>query len=140
MAELSKRQIAEGEVKSWLEFQHIPVRKQEFFSANVQNLIDAVEDGFVIINPDKSITQKLMFPFGEDLKVTELKFKSRLMVAEIKQAQEPEPGEEAKENSSTFDVGFAYIKALTGQLKSITGRMNNKDYKISDNICLFFML
>lgn len=137
---LTVRQLAEKEVNGWLDFQCIPKRQRDSMDATYQRLVDGVEDGRIIINPDFSVIQKLKFPASDA--VTELKFKPRLQVAEIKQAQELEPGEESKEDGKTtgYDTGFAYVKALTGQHKAMTGRMADKDYKLTDAIVLFFML
>lgn len=137
MSEILSKEIATKEINDWLDSLDITSEMRELQKVQIDRLVYGVSNGSLVINEDKSITQKLKFPFGNEVKVKELVYKNNLTVAEIEMANEDEVG--VPKSNTHYPVYYSYIKALTGQNKMLTRQMNNKDYKISESIALFFM-
>lgn len=129
------REIAEKEVYAWLDMQGITEKQRELFVSSIERIIDAVQNGYVTINPEtNSITQKLKFPFGKEIKITELTYKPQITVQDVMDAKrllDPE---------DVMSTTFAHLSAATGELCVSLFKMNNKDFKLCDAIILFFML
>lgn len=129
------REVAEKEVKNWLDFKKVPPRKRELREsvANIEKLVAAVEDGVLEIDEDTfDITQKLVFPTGVDVKSHTLIHKARIPYSRIQQ--------ELK-GIATDDIGRftpAYIAAITGEAKAVIAAMDTEDYAISASIAGFF--
>ena len=129
------RSLAIAEVKSWLDFQGINEAKREVLSNSMNRIIDAVTIGLVVFKEDKSVVQKLRFPFGaEQFTITELKFKPSIKVGDVQTQML------GTRDDDSFASAMAHISAATGEPKAVIQEMNNKDYKLSDAIIVFFML
>ncbi len=136
MSGVISNDIATKEVNDWVSFQGITDKQKENLSVknSINRMIQAVEEGTLIIDgATKVITQKLKFPFGEEIKISELKFKPHLTVGNIINARAGLDDDEAS-------VPLGYISAATGEPVKVLLKMNSKDYKLSDTIILFFML
>lgn len=127
------KEIAQKDVSKWLDFQEISESNRTKHQASIDRIVEAVELGNVIINDDNTITQKLKHPLGE-AKVSAINFAASLTVGEINTQMN-----KATEDNA-MSVPISYICAATGELKGVIVKMNNKDYKVSDSIILFFML
>lgn len=128
------REIAESEVNGWLDYMGISASLKEKHNPSVEKMIDAVEAGTLVINDDKTLLQKMVYPFGAETKITELKYKPTLTVGEV------------NNHKASLDITnpqfstFAYLGASTGQPVSVLFKMDIRDFKLCDNIVLFFIL
>ena len=131
------REVAEAEVKKWLEFKNIPEKKIEDNKDAVESLIDAVESGMMLIDPDTFIiTHNLLIPVENsdgDVTIEKLTYVPRLKVYEVHNAQK---GIKATDIHAML---LGYVSALTKQPKGIIGNLDTADYNLSQNISLFFM-
>lgn len=128
-------EAATGELNKWLDFQDIPEKQRVELKANIEILISAICNGKLIINDDNSLTQKLKHPFGEQIKISELKYRSTpITVGEVDQFK----------SGIAQDVDnrsmLANVCAATGQLYSVLSKMSSKDYNLSAAVIIFFMV
>jgi hypothetical protein len=131
MSGISK-EIAESEVKSWLEFKKVKADKIERFSKTIESLVGAIMDGSLILDDDKTFIQKLDFPVGAEGAVKELRHKARVSAGQIK-----------INTTGAYSDGdgriIGIISAVTGLPKNIIENLDTEDYAIAGNISLFFL-
>ena len=125
------REVAAGEVDSWLDARKVRPSKREHLKNNIEELIDFMVDGIITIDPDDSfnITHKLMFPIGDKI---EFKYKSRIQNFDITNRLKTAGSDQISRIS-------AYIGALSGEGVGIIGKMDTEDYEIAAVIAVFFM-
>lgn len=129
------RDLAEKEVKSWMDFKQVSARKREQKNIveAVEKMINAFEDGILVLNPDNfDITQKLLFPMGVDTKTNQLVFKARTPYSKI---------QNELKGLAVDDIGKfvpAYIAASTGEPKAVIAAMDTEDFAIASAIATFF--
>ena len=124
-------EMATKEVTAWLDFKKVKESTRVNYKDTISALSDALKDGYLILNEDKSFTQKLFFPIGNGGEVKELVFQPRVTVGALKL------------NTSGASTGDARIigtiAALTGKPKNIIEAMDSEDYNTSGLIALFFL-
>jgi hypothetical protein len=129
------REVAEKEVKAWLDHKKVPQRKrdQKDTQANIEKMIAGFQDGVLTLNPETfEITQTLLFPVGVDIKDEKFVYKSRIPYARV---------QSELKGIATDDIGKftpAYIAAITGQAKAIIAAMDTEDMAIATAIASFF--
>ena len=72
------KDVAQQDVERWLSFKKLTDQRREEKKENIDNLINAICDGNISVDDDCNLIQKLMSPFGDEMKITELKYKPRL--------------------------------------------------------------
>lgn len=128
------KDIAEKEVNDWLTRIDFSEGQRKDFEANINIMVNAVQNGTVSIDPKTNdVTQKLKRPFGKEEKITQLKFKTDISVSEINQYKKGIDHDSDNRNT------IAYICASTGNLASIIEQMNARDFNVSTAIVLFFV-
>jgi hypothetical protein len=134
MSSVISQEQAQKEVDSWLDFKKVSEKKRLSCKGNIDRLVDALCEGHLILDPaTKVFTQKLKFPFGKEVEVSELKFKPRITVSDAQ--------------SRTLNVvqgdgygnAFAYIAAATGEDMNVISKMDPEDYYLSGDLVVFFM-
>ncbi len=129
-----ERDAATAEVNKWLDFQGISEKQRTDAVATVNIVVNAVCAGHLIINEDNSLTQKLKHPFGDKVKISELKYKSTpITVREVDSFKAGVP-EDTKLRSHV-----AHVCAATGELYSVLSGMSTKDYNTAISLIIFFM-
>lgn len=128
-------EVAQKEIQSFLAFQGVTDAQKLKWENSISKIVEAVQTGMVKIDTEKNIiTQTLKFPFGKERQIKELTFQPQITVGDVQThmigAKDDDP----------YATAMAHICAATGQPKVIIQQLNNKDYKISDSIILFFML
>ena len=78
------KDVAQADVESWLSFKKLTDQRREDKKENIDALINAVCDGNLVIDEDCNLIQKLMSPFGDEMKIAELKYKPRLTTFSLK--------------------------------------------------------
>lgn len=129
------REIAEQEVSKWLNLRGTSQKKREKFQDNIDNLVDAFEEGVLELNEDGTIVQKLQFPVGEGGGVKTLTLKPRLTVGEINTIKQ---GNKVKAGDGDNTV-LAYIAAITEKPFNLLYKLDISDYNISQNVAVFFL-
>lgn len=129
------REIAEKEVKAWLDYKRVSPRKREL-KANVEALekmVAAFEDGLLSMNQETfDITHKLIFPMGVDVQTDKLVYKARIPYVRV---------QTELKGLATDDIGKftpAYIAAITGEPKAVIAAMDTEDLAIASSIASFF--
>lgn len=130
-----KKEVAEKEVNSWLDFKKIDPLQREEQKDQVKALVSFVENGNLILNEDFTFTHILKFPLGEDGKmpVKELKYKARLKERELSSSLS-----NVKADDSEGRL-MAHYQALTGEAKGIIAGLDKEDIKIARSIAVFFL-
>ena len=90
-------------------------------------------EGFISIDDDCNLTQKLRFPIGLHENIKELNFKSRLKVLEINEFLK-----NVKQGDNDGRV-LAYILAATEQPLGIIQSLDTEDLGVSQSIAVFFL-
>lgn len=126
-------EIATQEVTDWMDYKKVNNSKRETYKANIAALVEAIEEGSLVINDDKTMTYTLKFSYGNEEKVESLKFKVRLMIKEINSAMKGV-------GAGDFDgMVLARASALTNKSKEILRNMDTEDYSIVQSIAIFFL-
>ena len=131
--EVVSRDVAEQEIESWLSIRKVRQKKIEGNEDQMENLIEAVQEGLISVNDDGVLTQKLNWPVGENDYLKELKYKVRLKVAD---SHKHLSGLKAGDMDGRM---LAYVCALTNQSKTLIGGMDSDDYGIANSIVVFFL-
>lgn len=123
--------IAKNDVEKWLTFKKVNDKKREAFKVNIDAIAESISEGILILNEDFSFTHKLLFPIGEESKVSELKYKARLSVNELQNALSGKSGMDARI--------LATAAALSNQPKKVVESMDTEDYNVAGSIAVFFV-
>lgn len=130
------REQAEAEVTAWLDKKKIFQSTRERLEDNVELLIDAIQEGTLVLNQDDwKFTHTLLHPFGSDesAKITSLVYRSRLNDKLLKPCVQ---GVKANDADGRL---LAYIAALTDQSRGLLESMDSVDKKIAMAIAVFFL-
>lgn len=123
-------QVAKAELTKWLDAQR--VSKAMRTKGTLRILREAIMDGTLILNEDLTIKHNLRFPFGVDVKIDSLNYKSRLNVDEVTRAMK------GVDRKNGFELLVAYGSALSGKNKGIVRAMDTSDFNIMSVISGFF--
>lgn len=127
------RDQAEKEVNEWLDLKKVSAKKREASKDAIDTLIEAVEEGNLTLNDDKTFTQKLKFPTDGELSIKDLSYKSRLKVSTLHAALKGSKASDADERI------LAYVAALTTKPKAVITALDTEDYNICQSIAIFFL-
>lgn len=127
------RQQAEAEVISWLDKKKVFQSTRENNKDSIELLIDAMCEGVLTMNENFEFTHTLLHEFGEQEKITMLKYKSRLNDKMLRQFMK---GVKADDGDSRL---LGYIGALTDTPRSVLESMDSVDKKIAMAIAVFFL-
>lgn len=129
--QIISKELAAEEVNSWLEYKKVGEAKREQHKDSIKLITDSIVEGYLSLNDDKSLTHVLKFPFGEDVKTTEFKYKARLSGLEVEKAQ--------KGVKEGFAMLMAFAGALTDKGPGLLKHMDTEDIAISNAISVFFI-
>lgn len=127
------REAAKSEVDKWLDFKRYRESKREENKDSIEQLINAVSDGLLILNEDHSWTQKLIFPLGENSEVKTLKYKPRL------NSKLTEPHLKGIKGTDIDARLIGIIAALTDTSKAVIANLDTEDKGIAQTIAVFFL-
>lgn len=124
--------IASEEVAKWLEYKKVSSKKQEQNSDSVETLVSAIEDGDLYLDEKNNLIQKLKFPENLGI-VTELKYKPRVSVSELKSATDGIKATDAEGRIA------AYAAAICDQPRTLMLKLDTEDNRIAQAITVFFL-
>jgi hypothetical protein len=134
MAGKINREQAEKEVNAWLDHKHFSEKRRELKKDAIENLISAIEDGSLTMDPESfKITQQLLFPLKNEKPVEQLVFLPRITVDAVQKSM---GGTKADD---LHGMVKAYVCALTTQPKGVIAALDTEDYDIAQKIAIFFM-
>lgn len=126
------REQAEKEVTAWLDFKKVPGSKRKSNQSFIENMTEAIMDGTLIVEDDKTLVHTLKFPIDGKTPVKQLKYKPRLRVENIMpRLQGLKPGD-------ADGRLLAYVAALTEQNSGIIEKLDSEDYSLGQAIAVFF--
>ena len=127
---------AHKEVMALLAKKKLFPKRIEKLAGAIEAVAEAISFGFVVINEDGSITQKLVEPImnqGGGVALAELSYKARIepsvMNAKVSAAKPAGPDEKI----------MTYAVAYTGQVSAMINKLDQTDRNTCDAISLFFM-
>lgn len=125
---------AKAEIEKWLKAKRVTPRMRKKNEQAEETLIGAIQDGYLVLNDDLTLTQKLIFPTKEDgTGVNDLKFKLRMSVDERSTATKgyrPDDGDGRM---------IGYIAHLCGTARGIIGKLDSVDFEIAQSIAIYFL-
>lgn len=131
------REVAEAGVNEWLDARRIKPKKREEKKESIEAIIEAVEDGVLIIDPETNkINQILDFPIENNdgvVTVKELVYKPRMSVLER------DKGIKGVKPDDGFGLVHGYISAMTDQPKQVLKNLDMQDYNVCQNLANLFM-
>lgn len=129
--ELVNRKTAQAEIQRWIEAKRIKGAILEAKKPQIEILIQAVQEGDLIVNEDCTLTQNLVFETGGETKLT---YKTRITQADIDKAKENVKGNDF----DTFILRTQY--ALTDAMVNVLRNLDlSTDRVLADTIAVFFM-
>jgi len=128
------KEKATEEINEWLDYKRIRAKKRKANEESIEDLIEAMEEGYLRFDPEtKSLILELGVPLGTNEQITELKFKPRVSVGEMK----PYLGK-LKPGDADGRL-LAYVTALTGQPTAVIDTMDSSDQPLATSIVVFFL-
>ena len=130
------RDVAEKDVERWLDYKRIGITKRENMKDNVDILIDAVQDGQLVVNDDHTLKQLLVWPPENDegeAHVTELTFIPRIHFSQI------QPKLKGIKPGDTEGRLLGYAAALSNQPAGVLRKLDTVDLAITQAIAVFFL-
>ncbi len=127
------REVAEADVQRWLEAKRIRQTKRESLKEYIESLVLEVMDGFITIDENCNLTQKLRFPIGLHENVKELNFETRLKVLDVN------PFLQKVAQGDNDGRVLAYILAATKQPLGFIQALDTEDLGVSQSIAVFFL-
>lgn len=130
------REIAEKEFMQWFEAKKLPKNLLEKNSDDKEAIVNAIEEGKLVLNEDNTFTQKLSFPvsFG-DTSISELTFKFRVQEGELAASMRG-----IKTEDLIGQISICYVSVLTGQNKGIIRALDPSDSYLGKKIAAFFFI
>src|SRR5690606_13108970 len=123
-------ETARADVDRWLDHKRVSPSKRTNMNDSIDTLTDAIMDGYLSIDSECRITQKLRFPLGEDESIGTLVFKPRLSNMEAKKYLKDI-------KSSDIDGRLtSYVSALTGVGKDIINKLDSEDTGIANAVAV----
>lgn len=135
MAEAVSLEIAAAEIDAWLDYKKVSATKRENRKDQIKTLVEAVSEGDLIINEDKTMSQKLKFPevFATALDNDSLVYKPRIAAATIHMHLQNVKSDDPDGRLT------AHIAALTGKSKEMIKKLDTEDYATAQAIAFFFL-
>jgi hypothetical protein len=132
--EVVSKEVAENDVSAWLDYIRIrkTQRESEFAKVYINHIIESVMEGLLIINEDKTITQKLLSPIGEGGITKEIVYNSRFEVGKMIDAMSL-----VKSNDEASKT-IAVLSLLSNKPVGMFKKLERSDYVIAEKITLFF--
>lgn len=127
------KEIAVRDITEWLDYKKVSQNKREFQKDTVETLVDAIQDGWLVLKEDKQFEMKLKFPLGEGSDLDTLTFKSRIKTSTIANHLK---GVKATDVDGRL---LAYVAALTSQTRALIGDLDTEDQSLAQAIAVFFV-
>lgn len=125
-------QTAQADVQRWLDAKKISEKKREALRSMSENMIDAIQEGKLIVEDDCTLTQVLDFPEG--LSKTELKYKLRISPIMLEGPKRTVKGDDWQDNLTRT------IMALTDCSVNDARKLDTStDRAVAESIATFFL-
>lgn len=125
---------AQEEFKSWAAEKRISDKVIEKHADDAEAIIDAIQNGVLVLNEDNTLTQKLEFSV-KDGQVKELIYKSRITEGELAASTRG-----IKTDDLIGQFSLCYVAALTGQDRGTIRALDSVDVSLGKHIAAFFSI
>lgn len=129
------REVAVSEVNRWLDAKKLSDKKRESKAANIEMLVDSIEEGVLYLNEDNVFVHVLKFPIeSTDGKVAfdKFEYKLRINMALLNMHLAGVKSDDADGRM------VAFISALTAKPKDIVKKLDTEDNSVAQAIAVFF--
>lgn len=129
-------EVAQADVKRWLDLKKIGDQKREDKKDGIDTLVSATIDGTIVIEDDCTITHKLKFPtLGDknEIGIDELKYKARISTAQLQAALR------GSKTADPYAIVIALVAVLSGEPKGVIVCLDTEDMAIGSAIANFFL-
>lgn len=127
------KEIADAEVQKWLDFKKVKESKRELIIEILDSLSEAIQDGFLVLNEDMTLTHTLKFPIKGEVVTEKLTYQPRVTVQSVNLHMKGIKG------NDTDSKLLATIAALTRSPKALIENLDTEDYSIAQQIGIFFL-
>lgn len=124
--------MAKAEFMRWFEAKKFSKRVLEKHDDDMEAIVDAIQQGILVLNEDMTFTHKLQFPLQSG-EVSELTYKFRITEGELAASMKG-----LKTDDFIGQMPIAYVSALTGQNRGIIRALDHVDISLSKHIAAFF--
>lgn len=127
------KEVATKDVHAWLDSMDVlpEAREKDVVKIFIDQLIDSVSKGYLVINEDKSITQKLRVPLGDGA-TKEIKYDFRYTVGEYHDKLKVVP------ELDEIATALAKLSLISKQSVEVIRRFDKKDYTVARSLVIFF--
>ena len=136
MAKKINLKTAEAEIKKWLDYKKVSPKKRESLQDNIDNMVDCIVDGTLVLQDDMKLLHTLSFPLENDkgeVTVKELIYKPRLQVRDINVKMKG-----LKPTDADGRI-IGYTRALTDQPAEVIKSLDTEDNTLAQHITGFFL-
>jgi len=132
---LINAETARLDLERWLNGKKISRHKREEAEKNKQldYLACEIEDGYLTVEADGTLKQKLRFPTAGEAPITHISYKSRINIGTVEAIMKREKAEGALQTIR------CYAQAITGLNGQIINKLDDVDISLMQTITGFFM-
>jgi len=130
---LIDKETAIADVDRWLDYKKIGRSKREQNKIFIDQMVEAVVDGDLVLDEDCKWTYTLKFPLENEVPVRTISFKPRVNLKDINDQLSKVKG------GSGSDLMVVYAAVLSGQVKEVIRNFDTEDYNTISAIVIFFM-
>lgn len=130
-------ELAEQELDAWVSRKKLLPSRMKAVKEILPVLVEPLQYGFLTIQADGSIDQKLIEPVCDSNGVpvlSSLKYKARVTPTEQNNAFA------ATKDKTVEGRTMAMLSLLTGEMPAMINKLENQDRQIADTIALFFTI
>ncbi len=128
-----ERSIAVNDVNSWLDYKKVSPSKRQANEQSIETMVNAIEDGDLVVNEDKTLTLTLKIPVTGEVKFDTLVFQPRIPVETLHNSL---GGVKATDVDARL---LAHVSALTSKGKALIKKLDTEDYDVARAIATFFL-
>lgn len=136
MAKKINLKTAEVEIKRWLDYKKVKGKKRESLQDNIDNMVDSIVDGTLVLQEDFKLVHTLSFPLKNErgeVTIKELIYKPRLQVRDINVKMKG-----LKPTDADGRI-IGYTRALTDQPAEVIKSLDTEDNTLAQHITGFFL-
>jgi len=127
-------EVAIQEVNKWLDAKKVSPEKREENQKSIDELVNYVKSGNIIVKDDLKLTQILNFEIGEEDKINEFNYRNRISLDDIHKRLIG-AGVKAGDVDGRIRV---YVAALTDKPYATIGKLDSSDWSVASTIAGFF--
>lgn len=121
---------AKKEFETWFEAKRLPSYLKDKKSDDIDVIVNAIQEGNLVLNEDNTFTQVLAFPTE---RVSELKYRFRVSEGELAAGLKG-----IKVDDLVGQMPIGYVSVLTGEVRGNIRALDTADLTVGKAIAAFF--